>query len=101
MTEALGRDGDGSRRILGTRDVELQNEQMFGPAERAGHRLGSAAGRNDRVACRESRLRDVDAHATARPGYEPYALVGHGTLGRLFGRDCPASREIKQERRPT
>ena len=72
--------GHGRLGVLGTGDVELDDEQVVGLAERPGHGVGVAAGRDDGVACGERRLHDVDAHATAGTGHEPDVLVSHGSF---------------------
>ena len=77
--EPLDGGGHGRLGVLGTGDVELDDEQFVGLAERPGHGVGVAAGRDDGVACGERRLHDVDAHATAGTGHEPDVLVSHGS----------------------
>ena len=75
--EALDGGGDRRHGVFGTGDVELDDEQVVGVAERLAHGVGVAAGRDDGVAGGERRLHDVDAHATAGTGHEPDVLVSH------------------------
>ena len=53
-------------RRRGARDVQFHDEQVVGLANRVGHGVGIAAGRDDRVAGGERRLGDVDAHPATR-----------------------------------
>ena len=74
--------GHGCLGVLRTGHVELDDEQVVGLPERAGHGVGVAARRDDGVPCGERRLHDVDAHATAGTGHEPDVLVSHGKSSR-------------------
>ena len=58
-------------------DVELDDQQVVGLAERVTDRLGVAAGRDDRVAGGERGPGDVHAHAAAGAGDEPDLLTTH------------------------
>jgi hypothetical protein len=96
--EAVDRGLHGRLRRRQARDVELDDEQVGSFADRFGHGLGVAAGRDDCVGGGERALRDVDAHAAAGARDEPNPLVSHllhsllacccadGLLRRLRGR---------------
>jgi hypothetical protein len=70
--------------ILGTGDIQLDDEQVVRLAERIGHGGRAAARRDDGVARGQRSLHDVDAHAPAGTGNEPDLLVSHRTSGLLL-----------------
>src|SRR3954451_19613835 len=61
----------------GTRDVELDDEQVVSLAHSGADRAWAAAGRDHRTPGVERGPRDVDAHASAGTGHKPHVLVSH------------------------
>ena len=64
--------------VLRAGDVELDDEQVVGVADRLRDGVGVAAGGDDVVAGGQRGLGEVDAHAAAGAGDEPGLVLGHG-----------------------
>jgi hypothetical protein len=58
-------------------DVKFDNEQVVGLADRIGHGLGVAAGRDHRVSGGEGRPSNLDTHTPPCTSDEPNPLVSH------------------------
>jgi hypothetical protein len=65
--------------IVLPRDVELDDVQIIGGAQRSGDGLGVATGGYDGMPGHERGFHDIYAHATTGPGHEPNIVVSHGS----------------------
>jgi hypothetical protein len=59
-------------------DVELDDQEVVGLADRLGDGVGIAAGCDDRMAGGQRGLGEVDAHVTPGAGDEPRLRLSHG-----------------------